>query len=128
MYKHFFQKQCAASSASECKDKNHWWRFVARPAIAIDRVIAGVRRTGARAHILHLSSAAALPALRAARAEGLPITVETCPHYLILTEEACEGYNTAAKWIERMEEDGLVGPANHVGRREIYRDKDGNPL
>jgi S-DNA-T family DNA segregation ATPase FtsK/SpoIIIE len=38
------------------------------------------------------------------------------------------GYNTAAKWIERMEEDGLVGPANHVGRREIYRDKDGNPL
>jgi S-DNA-T family DNA segregation ATPase FtsK/SpoIIIE len=38
------------------------------------------------------------------------------------------GYNTAAKWIERMEEDGLVGPANHVGRREIYRDKDGQPL
>ncbi|MGC1270600.1 MAG: DNA translocase FtsK, partial [Croceibacterium sp.] len=38
------------------------------------------------------------------------------------------GYNTAAKWIERMEEDGLVGPANHVGRREIYRDKDGNVL
>jgi len=38
------------------------------------------------------------------------------------------GYNTAAKWIERMEEDGLVGPANHVGRREIFRDRDGNPL
>jgi S-DNA-T family DNA segregation ATPase FtsK/SpoIIIE len=38
------------------------------------------------------------------------------------------GYNTAAKWIERMEEDGLVGRANHVGRREIYRDRDGNPL
>lgn len=54
---------------------------------AIERVIAGVRRTGARAHILHLSSAAALPALRAARAEGLPITVETCPHYLTISEE-----------------------------------------
>ena len=38
------------------------------------------------------------------------------------------GYNTAAKLIERMEEDGIVGPANHVGRREIFRDKDGNPL
>ncbi|MBC2664371.1 DNA translocase FtsK 4TM domain-containing protein [Novosphingobium flavum] len=38
------------------------------------------------------------------------------------------GYNTASKWIERMEDDGLVGPSNHVGRREIYRDKDGNPL
>ena len=54
---------------------------------AIGNVIEGVRRTGARAHILHLSSAAALTELRAARAEGLPITVETCPHYLTLSEE-----------------------------------------
>tara|TARA_R110002072_G_scaffold121321_17_gene254978 strand:- start:8901 stop:11243 length:2343 start_codon:yes stop_codon:yes gene_type:complete len=38
------------------------------------------------------------------------------------------GYNTAAKWIERMEEDGFVGPSNHVGRREIFRDRDGNPM
>ena len=38
------------------------------------------------------------------------------------------GYNTAAKWIERMEGEGLVGPANHVGRREIFRDRDGNPM
>ena len=38
------------------------------------------------------------------------------------------GYNTASKWVERMEADGFVGPANHVGRREIYRDSDGNPL
>ncbi len=38
------------------------------------------------------------------------------------------GYNTAAKWVERMEADGFVGPANHVGRRDIYRDKDGSPL
>jgi len=55
--------------------------------VAIGRVIDGVRRTGTRAHILHLSSAAALPELRAARAEGLPITVETCPHYLALASE-----------------------------------------
>ncbi|MCY7325054.1 MAG: allantoinase AllB, partial [Microbacteriaceae bacterium] len=55
--------------------------------VAIDRVIDGVRRTGARAHILHLSSAAALPRLAAAKAEGLPITVETCPHYLCFTAE-----------------------------------------
>ena len=38
------------------------------------------------------------------------------------------GYNTAAKWVERMEADGYVGPSNHVGRRDIYRDKDGQPL
>lgn len=55
--------------------------------VAISRVIEGVRRTGTRAHILHLSSAAALPELRAARADGLPITVETCPHYLTLASE-----------------------------------------
>lgn len=54
---------------------------------AIQNVIEAVRRTGARAHILHLSSAAALPLLREARAEGLPITVETCPHYLTIAEE-----------------------------------------
>jgi allantoinase len=38
-------------------------------------------------HIVHLSSAAALPMLAAARAEGLPITVETCPHYLTFAAE-----------------------------------------
>ena len=38
------------------------------------------------------------------------------------------GYNTASKWIERMEADGFVGPPNHIGRREIYRDKEGNVL
>lgn len=51
---------------------------------AIARVIDGVSKTGCRAHILHLSSAAALPELRAAQAHGLPITAETCPHYLVL--------------------------------------------
>ena len=38
------------------------------------------------------------------------------------------GYNTAAKWIERMEGEGLVSGADHVGRREIFRDRDGNPI
>jgi allantoinase len=54
---------------------------------AIARVIAGVRATGARAHILHLSSARALGQVRAAKAEGLPLTVETCPHYLAFSAE-----------------------------------------
>ena len=43
-------------------------------------------------HIVHLSTAMALPELRAARAEGLPLTVETCPHYLAFAaEEIVEG-------------------------------------
>jgi allantoinase len=54
---------------------------------AIDHVIEGLRLTGARAHILHLSSAAALPAIRAAKNEGLRLTVETCPHYLSFAAE-----------------------------------------
>ncbi len=41
-----------------------------------------------RLHIVHLSNSCALPELRAARAEGLPVSVETCPHYLHLTAEA----------------------------------------
>ena len=45
------------------------------------------RETGARAHILHLSSAEALEPLERARSEGLPITAETCPHYLALDAE-----------------------------------------
>lgn len=38
------------------------------------------------------------------------------------------GYNSAARLIERMEEEGLVGPPNHVGRREVLRDENGNPI
>lgn len=59
----------------------------ASEASAIETVIATARRTGARAHILHLSDATALPAIIAAKAEGLALTVETCPHYLTLIAE-----------------------------------------
>jgi allantoinase len=38
-------------------------------------------------HIVHLSTALALPMLRAAKAEGLPLTVETCPHFLHIAAE-----------------------------------------
>jgi allantoinase len=64
---------------------------------AIARVIDVVRRTGVRAHILHLSSARVLPRLAAARAEGLPITVETCPHYLGFAAEGIADGATAFK-------------------------------
>ena len=54
---------------------------------AIETVVTAVRRTGVRAHILHLSSARALPVLAAAKAEGLRLTVETCPHYLTFAQD-----------------------------------------
>jgi allantoinase len=63
-----------------------------RPHDAEDRAIALVideaRRCGARAHVLHLSSAAALEELRAARVAGVDVTVETCPHYLAVDAES----------------------------------------
>lgn len=57
-------------------------RPVAAERSAIAQVIDGARATGARVHVLHLSDAGALPMLRAAKDDGVRITVETCPHYL----------------------------------------------
>ncbi|GAA4845290.1 allantoinase AllB [Luteimicrobium xylanilyticum] len=53
---------------------------------AVEHVVEGVRRTGGRAHVLHVSSAEVLPVLRAAKADGLRVTAETCPHYLTFTD------------------------------------------
>lgn len=54
---------------------------------AIRRLLDGARETGCRVHVLHLSSARALDLLADARAEGIAVTVETCPHYLCLAAE-----------------------------------------
>jgi allantoinase len=45
------------------------------------------RETGCPVHVVHLSSAGALALVRQAKAEGLPFTAETCPHYLCLRAE-----------------------------------------
>lgn len=59
---------------------------------AIELIIRLMRETGCRTHIVHLSSAKALPAIIAAKKEGLPLTVETCPHYLsFISEEIPDG-------------------------------------
>ena len=52
---------------------------------AVRELIECCRSTGARTHIVHLSSGAALDLITAARAEGVPITAETCPHFLQFT-------------------------------------------
>ena len=62
-----------------------------RPRAAENEAVAGVidlaRETGCRVHILHVSSAEVLPLLAKARADGVRITAETCPHYLSFTAE-----------------------------------------
>ncbi|MCJ0873343.1 allantoinase AllB [Streptomyces sp. AP-93] len=54
---------------------------------AIQNLIDQAKRRDARVHVLHLSSASALPLIAAAKAEGVQITVESCPHFLTLTAE-----------------------------------------
>ncbi len=48
-------------------------------------------------HLAHVSCIRSLELIRAAKARGAKITAETCPHYLLLTEEAVDGYRTEAK-------------------------------
>jgi len=54
---------------------------------AISLLAGLVRETGAPVHVVHLSSSDALPMLEAARREGLPLSAETCPHYLAFAAE-----------------------------------------
>ncbi|WP_299539066.1 allantoinase AllB [uncultured Streptomyces sp.] len=54
---------------------------------AIEGLIALAERLDARVHVLHLSSSDALPLIAAAKARGVRITVESCPHFLTLTAE-----------------------------------------
>ncbi len=71
-------------------------------AIAI--LIDLARETGCPVHVVHLSSATALPMLAAARDEGIPITVETCPHYLCLIAERVPRGDTSYKCMPPIRE------------------------
>jgi allantoinase len=84
----------SADALSECavvEGKSYASFLDSRPELAevqaVQLVIETVRRTGARAHIVHVSSAAVLPLIAGAKREGLPVSAETCPHYLTFTAE-----------------------------------------
>ena len=65
--------------------------LASRPAVvaieAVSRAAILAEWTGARIHILHISSADELRPLREAKARGVDITGETCPHYLMLSTD-----------------------------------------
>lgn len=69
--------------------------------IIIERDARLSRATGCRYHVQHLSSGGSVEIVRRVRAErgpdGVPFTAEASPHHLTLTDEACDGFNTAAK-------------------------------
>jgi dihydroorotase len=53
--------------------------------------------TGARLHLAHISTAGSVRMVREAKARGIKVTAEACPHHFTLTEEVVRGYNTHAK-------------------------------
>ncbi|WP_084258641.1 allantoinase AllB [Microtetraspora malaysiensis] len=76
---------------------------------AVAQVVELAAETGARAHIVHVSSASCLDVLRAARRDGVRISAETCPHYLTLTAEEVSGpaYKCCPPIREAANRDGL---------------------
>jgi dihydroorotase len=78
----------------------------------VARDLALVELTGCRFHAAHVSSAGSVRMIRDAKHRGLPVTAETCPHYLALTDEAVIGYRTEAKMNpplgNRKDQDALI--------------------
>jgi allantoinase len=66
-----------------------------REAVAL--LLRLCRELRAPVHVVHLSAAAAVPLVAEARREGLPLTAETCPHYLALAAEQIEDGHTEFK-------------------------------
>jgi dihydroorotase len=65
--------------------------------LMVARDIALSRLTGAPVHFLHMSTARSVELIRAAKAEGLPVTAEAAPHHFTLTHAAVAGYDTVFK-------------------------------
>jgi len=80
------QKRLAAAGKAD-----QWAHLAARPPVvaveAVSRAAILAEWTGARIHVLHISTADELRPLREAKARGVDITGETCPHYLMLSTE-----------------------------------------
>jgi allantoinase len=65
--------------------------------LAIAHLIEAARYTGAAVHVLHLSSADAIPMVRSARRDGVDLTAETCPHYLVFESQSIADGSTQYK-------------------------------
>jgi allantoinase len=79
-----------------------WREFVASRPVqaelrAIERALALAGETGCSLHVVHVSSGRGVELVAEARARGVDATCETCPHYLVLTEDDLEALGTRAK-------------------------------
>jgi allantoinase len=76
------------------------WAASRPPGTEVDAVrsaLDAARETGARLHFVHISTAAAARLIAAARADGLDVSVETCPHYLLLDTRDLQRLGTFGK-------------------------------
>ena len=65
--------------------------------VMVARNLALAELTGGRLHLAHLSTAGSVRMVREAKARGIRVTAEACPHHFLLTEEAVREFNTNAK-------------------------------
>lgn len=72
------------------------WPAVAEEVV-IERDVRLNRDIGCRYHVQHISSGGSAEIIRRARQAGQPVSGEVSPHHLLLTEDACDGYDTMAK-------------------------------
>ena len=93
--------QRAAASRAPGDPRRYASYLASRPAAAeveaVDLILDLCRETGCRVHIVHVSAAETLEPLRAAKRAGLPVSAETCPHYLTFAAEEIPDGGTAYK-------------------------------
>lgn len=65
--------------------------------VMVARNVALAELTGARLHLAHISTEGSVRMVREAKARGIRVTAEACPHHFTITEEAVRGYDTCAK-------------------------------
>ncbi|WP_248925818.1 allantoinase [Paenibacillus hamazuiensis] len=72
-------------------------RPIAAECAAVGKALELAAKTGCPLHFVHISSAEAVDIIEEAKRQGIPVTVETCPHYLTLCEDDFERLGTLAK-------------------------------
>ncbi len=81
--------------------------------IMVARDIILAELTGGHVHLCHMSTRGSVELIRRAKAQGLRVTAEACPHHFSLTHERCEGYDTNAK---------MNPPLREAADRDAIRD------
>ncbi|KYH12304.1 dihydroorotase [Neorickettsia sp. 179522] len=105
-------------------------------SVMVARDVLLLEQLNAHYHVLHVSTKKTVEIVRAAKDRGMKVTCEVTPHHFLLTEEAVDGYNTAAKMNPplRTEEDRLcmigalkdgtidVIASDHAPHNEVYKE------